>query len=132
MENVNHISSSTLAQFIFLHRYQNIIAGQFFGHTHYDSFQVFYDEETLSVPVNVAYVAPSVTAYSGLNMGYRFYTMDGIYRNSSYVSIVVVNLKLFVQHIHIFVNFSLRDIILMQSACPHCPKIHQTCQFCWH
>ncbi|RUS86483.1 hypothetical protein EGW08_005733, partial [Elysia chlorotica] len=67
-----------------VNRYQNIIAGQFFGHTHYDSFQVFYDEETLTVPVNVAYVAPSVTAYSGLNMGYRFYTMDGVYKNSSY------------------------------------------------
>lgn len=67
-----------------VNRYQNTISGQFFGHTHYDSFQVFYDEETRSVPVNVAYVGPSVTAYAGLNMGYRFYIVDGIYRNSSY------------------------------------------------
>ncbi|GFO01813.1 sphingomyelin phosphodiesterase [Plakobranchus ocellatus] len=67
-----------------VNRYQNIIAGQFYGHTHYDSFQVFYDETTLSKPVGVAYTAPSVTSYPGLNMGYRFYTVDGVYKGSSY------------------------------------------------
>ncbi|XP_005101263.2 sphingomyelin phosphodiesterase [Aplysia californica] len=65
-------------------RYQNTISGQFFGHTHSDSFEVFYDVETFTIPVGVAYVAPSVTPYSDLNMGYRFYTVDGFYANSSY------------------------------------------------
>ncbi|CAL1539136.1 unnamed protein product [Lymnaea stagnalis] len=65
-------------------RYQNTIAGQFFGHTHFDSFSVFYDVETLQTPVGVAYVAPSVTPFSNLNMGYRFYTVDGYYKNSSF------------------------------------------------
>ncbi|XP_059155897.1 sphingomyelin phosphodiesterase-like [Physella acuta] len=65
-------------------RYRNTIAGQFFGHTHFDSFTVYYDVETLKVPVGVAYVAPSVTPYSDLNMGYRIYTIDGDYQNSSF------------------------------------------------
>ncbi|KAH9525406.1 Sphingomyelin phosphodiesterase [Bulinus truncatus] len=65
-------------------RYQNTISGQFFGHTHFDSFSVFYDVETLKIPVSVAYVAPSVTPYSQLNMGYRIYTIDGNYMNSSF------------------------------------------------
>ena len=68
-----------------LHRYQNTITGQFFGHTHYDHFEVFYDVETLTRPVSVAYIAPSVTPYSGLNIGYRFYTVDGKYPGSSFV-----------------------------------------------
>nr|KAI8736926.1 sphingomyelin phosphodiesterase-like [Biomphalaria glabrata] len=65
-------------------RYQNTIAGQFFGHTHFDSFSVFYDIETLKIPISVAYVAPSVTPYTDLNMGYRIYTVDGNYQGSSF------------------------------------------------
>uniref|UniRef100_A0A2C9JLN6 Sphingomyelin phosphodiesterase n=1 Tax=Biomphalaria glabrata TaxID=6526 RepID=A0A2C9JLN6_BIOGL len=65
-------------------RYQNSIAGQFFGHTHFDSFSVFYDIETLKIPISVAYVAPSVTPYTDLNMGYRIYTVDGNYQGSSF------------------------------------------------
>lgn len=42
---------------------------QFFGHTHLDEFEMFYDEETLSRPVSVAFVAPSVTTYINLNPG---------------------------------------------------------------
>ncbi|BFZ21086.1 hypothetical protein BsWGS_24125 [Bradybaena similaris] len=65
-------------------RYQNTIAGQFFGHTHKDEFEVFYDIENLQTPVGVAYIGPSVTPYTYVNMGFRFYTVDGDYGNSSY------------------------------------------------
>ncbi len=34
----------------------------------------------------VAYVAPSVTPYHDLNPGYRVYTVDGVYPNSTFVS----------------------------------------------
>lgn len=50
-------------------RYENTLAGQFFGHTHVDEFEVFYDEETLSRPLSVAFLAPSATTYIGLNPG---------------------------------------------------------------
>ena len=51
------------------HRFEGTIAAQFFGHTHVDEFEMFYDEETLTRPVSVAFVAPSVTTYINLNPG---------------------------------------------------------------
>lgn len=64
-------------------RYESTITGQFFGHTHFDHVEVFYDLETLKRPTSVAYISPSVTPFSGLNMGYRIFTVDGNHRNSS-------------------------------------------------
>lgn len=55
-------------------RYENIIRGQFFGHTHYDEFEVFHDGER---PVGVAYIAPSQTPWFDLNPAYRIYHIDG-------------------------------------------------------
>ena len=52
-----------------LPRYESTIAGQFFGHTHLDEFQMFYDEDTMSRPLGVAFIAPSVTTYVNLNPG---------------------------------------------------------------
>ncbi|KAK7091157.1 sphingomyelin phosphodiesterase-like [Littorina saxatilis] len=65
-------------------RYESTISGQFFGHTHHDHFQVFYDLQTLKRPTNVAYISPSVTPFSNLNMGYRIFTLDGNYSASSW------------------------------------------------
>nr|XP_005578867.2 sphingomyelin phosphodiesterase [Macaca fascicularis] len=66
-------------------RYENTLAAQFFGHTHVDEFEVFYDEETLSRPLAVAFLAPSATTYIGLNPGYRVYQIDGNYSGSSHI-----------------------------------------------
>ncbi|XP_050724934.1 sphingomyelin phosphodiesterase-like [Eriocheir sinensis] len=55
-------------------RYENIIRGQFFGHTHYDEFEVFHDGER---PIGVAYIAPSQTPWYDLNPAYRIYYIDG-------------------------------------------------------
>ncbi|XP_074007126.1 sphingomyelin phosphodiesterase [Numenius arquata] len=66
-----------------VNRFEGTIAGQFFGHTHLDEFELFYDEETLSRPVSVAFLAPSATTYIGLNPGYRVYEVDGQYPGSS-------------------------------------------------
>ena len=46
---------------------------------------VFYDYETNSVPVNVAFITPSVTTYTGLNPSFRFFTLDGPYDGASMV-----------------------------------------------
>lgn len=66
-------------------RYENTLAGQFFGHTHVDEFEIFYDEETLSRPLAVAFLAPSATTFINLNPGYRVYQIDGNYPGSSHV-----------------------------------------------
>ena len=55
--------------FHFENRYESTITGQFFGHTHLDEFQMFYDEVTMKRPLGVAFIAPSVTTYINLNPG---------------------------------------------------------------
>ena len=70
----------------------NLIANfvvQFHGHTHNDEFKVFYDIETNTRPINVAYVSPSVTSWKNMNPAYRIFTMDGDYDGSSHVSLVI-------------------------------------------
>ncbi|MED6269881.1 hypothetical protein CHARACLAT_004141 [Characodon lateralis] len=66
-----------------INRYESTVTGQFFGHTHMDEFQMFYDEETRTRPLGVAFIAPSVTTYVNLNPGYRIYYVDGNYKNST-------------------------------------------------
>ncbi|XP_053187707.1 sphingomyelin phosphodiesterase [Scomber japonicus] len=66
-----------------INRYESTISGQFFGHTHLDEFQMFYDEETMTRPLGVAFIAPSVTTFVNLNPGYRVYYVDGNYQDSS-------------------------------------------------
>ncbi|XP_043597196.1 sphingomyelin phosphodiesterase isoform X1 [Bombus pyrosoma] len=60
-----------------INRYESTITAQFFGHTHYDEFQLFYDIADLGRAVSIAYVGPSVTPYYELNPGYRIYYVDG-------------------------------------------------------
>ncbi|CAF1344175.1 unnamed protein product [Didymodactylos carnosus] len=67
-----------------INRYENTIAGQFYGHTHTDEIIVFYDQIEKRRPVSMAYLAPSLTPFSFKNPGYRVYLVDGEYENSTY------------------------------------------------
>lgn len=67
-----------------VNRYESTIVGQFFGHSHSDSFRVFYDLNNITRPVSVLYISGSVTTYSYLNPGYRIYSIDGNYEKSSW------------------------------------------------
>ena len=67
-----------------VNRYESTITGQFFGHTHFDHFEMFYDLIDRSRPVEVAYVAGSVTSYDNGNPSYRIYSVDGNYEGSSW------------------------------------------------
>lgn len=67
-------------------RYESTITAQFFGHTHYDEFELFYDMKELGRPISVAYVGPSVTPYFDLNPGYRIYYVDGDHKQTTRVS----------------------------------------------
>ncbi|KAJ8940103.1 hypothetical protein NQ318_016019 [Aromia moschata] len=64
-------------------RYESTITSQFFGHTHFDEFEVFYDHTDLSRAVGIAYVGPSVSPYYNLNPGYRIYYVDGDHDKST-------------------------------------------------
>ncbi|KAK7063315.1 Sphingomyelin phosphodiesterase [Halocaridina rubra] len=55
-------------------RYENIIRGQFFGHTHFDEYEVFLEGDR---PIGVAYIAPSQTPWYDYNPSYRIYVIDG-------------------------------------------------------
>jgi sphingomyelin phosphodiesterase len=49
--------------------------GQFYGHTHWDDFKIFFDEDR---PINSLYIGSSVTAYTDLNPGYKVFHVDGV------------------------------------------------------
>lgn len=68
-----------------IERYNNTVRAQFFGHTHMDEFEIFYDTATQTEAVNIAYIGPSITTYGSVNPGYRIYTIDGNYKNSTWV-----------------------------------------------
>ena len=55
-------------------RYQNIIVGQFNGHTHNDDFKIFFDEDR---PSALSYISPSITPYTDINPGYKVFHFDG-------------------------------------------------------
>ena len=61
-------------------RFNNTIRGTFFGHTHSDELGVFYTnnatEQSAATAANVAYIMPSITAYTNLNAGFRYYLVD--------------------------------------------------------
>ncbi|KAI5640563.1 calcineurin-like phosphoesterase domain-containing protein [Phthorimaea operculella] len=60
-----------------VNRYEATITAQFYGHTHHDEFEVFYDLKDLKRATSIAYVGPSVTPFVHLNPGYRIYYVDG-------------------------------------------------------
>lgn len=50
---------------------------QFFGHTHFDEFEVFYDTQDFKRAVSIGYIAPSLTPWGNVNPAYRIYYVDG-------------------------------------------------------
>jgi hypothetical protein len=46
--------------------------------------EIFYDLETSTRPLGVAYISGSATPQSFLNPSYRIYTIDGTYQKASY------------------------------------------------
>lgn len=78
------MSSWSFNYYRIVNRYESTIAGQFFGHTHNDEMEIFYDLNDPNRPTNVAYVTGSVTTQPNLFPGYRVYTVDGGYAGASY------------------------------------------------
>jgi sphingomyelin phosphodiesterase len=67
-----------------INRYESTITGQFFGHTHSDEFEIFYDQANPKRAVGVAFISASSTTFSKRNPGYRVFEFDGFYDKSSW------------------------------------------------
>lgn len=59
-----------------VYEYHSSIVAMLFGHTHEDSFQVFLDPSTNSIPIAMGYISPSVTPYTEKNPSFRVYSYD--------------------------------------------------------
>ncbi|CAG8462547.1 18014_t:CDS:2, partial [Cetraspora pellucida] len=64
-------------------RYTDTIVGQFYGHSHWDEFNVIYDKsinDSSKDPeaVGIAYIAPSVTSFKNMNPAFRVYEIDKV------------------------------------------------------
>nr|XP_023023027.1 sphingomyelin phosphodiesterase-like [Leptinotarsa decemlineata] len=64
-------------------RFQDTIVAQFYGHSHADEFELFYETQKYSRPIAVAYLGPSVTTFENFNPAYRVYYVDGDRLNST-------------------------------------------------
>ncbi|KAK6618144.1 hypothetical protein RUM44_002595 [Polyplax serrata] len=64
-------------------RFRNVITNYFYGHSHKDEFELYFDEENPNEAVGVGFLGPSVTTYVNLNPGYRVYYIDGDRENST-------------------------------------------------
>uniref|UniRef100_A0A914XIV8 Sphingomyelin phosphodiesterase n=1 Tax=Plectus sambesii TaxID=2011161 RepID=A0A914XIV8_9BILA len=68
-----------------VNRFENTIAGQFYGHTHNDQFEVYYENsDPNGRPTHYNWISPSVTTYDYIQPSYRIYTIDGNYPGSSW------------------------------------------------
>lgn len=75
-------------------RFAKTITGQFFGHTHNNEFEIFYDDDfknnsglsftkhqidqglSSPKPISVGLIGPSITTFVDLNPSFRIYTLD--------------------------------------------------------
>ncbi|RXG55133.1 Acid sphingomyelinase-like phosphodiesterase 3a [Armadillidium vulgare] len=65
-------------------RYESTISGIFYGHTHKDHYELYFDPQNSSRVYEIAYIAPSQTTYSNLNPGYKIYTIEGDFNETRF------------------------------------------------
>jgi sphingomyelin phosphodiesterase len=61
---------------VLVDRFQNIIRGNFYGHTHYDEFRVLTEYYNKDKVAGIIYTAPSLTTYSFQNPSFRVYEVE--------------------------------------------------------
>jgi len=74
--DTNYMSECSKRYIAIVDRFQNIIRGQYFGHTHYDEFKLIPEYFNPNKTVGVVLTAPSLTTYSFQNPSFRIYEMD--------------------------------------------------------
>lgn len=67
-------------------RYEGTIRGLFSGHTHRDTYTIYYDTmKSSGRPVAVDFAGPSASTIDFRQPAYRVYTIDGARTSSTYV-----------------------------------------------
>jgi sphingomyelin phosphodiesterase len=59
--------------------YAHVITAQFYGHTHWDEFEIFYSDskqKTAKNAIGNSFLVPSVTTFTDINPGFRIYEVD--------------------------------------------------------
>ncbi|KAF9116534.1 hypothetical protein BGX27_001828 [Mortierella sp. AM989] len=70
----------------------HVVAEQFFGHSHFDDFALYYGPGAKSSQnaISTAWIGPSVTPYTNLNPGFRVYKADSkswnVYDSQTYIA----------------------------------------------
>ncbi|KAF9167264.1 hypothetical protein DFQ26_005223 [Actinomortierella ambigua] len=70
----------------------HVVAEQFFGHTHNDEFELFYNSNTKNAAnaISTAWIGPSASPFTDLNPGFRLYKVDtktwNVYDSSTYIA----------------------------------------------
>ncbi|KAF9352129.1 hypothetical protein BGX26_010003 [Mortierella sp. AD094] len=70
----------------------HVVAEQFFGHTHFDEFALYYGPGAKSSQnaISTAWIGPSVTPYTNINPGFRVYKADSkswnIFDSQTYIA----------------------------------------------
>ncbi|ODM96222.1 Sphingomyelin phosphodiesterase [Orchesella cincta] len=60
-----------------INRYSSIVKAQFYGHTHFDEFRLYYHNYNRSQAISPVWIGASLTPYTNLNPGYKIFTIDG-------------------------------------------------------
>lgn len=128
-------------------RYENTITAQFFGHTHHDEIQLFYDPKHFGTqPIdincflfylsndwnccvsgratNIAYISPSLTPFDYGNPAFRIYYVDGDHNETTRLVVDHETWTMNLQEANLLDNpewrksYSVRDAYSMQSLRP--------------
>lgn len=65
-------------------RFQKTISAQFFGHWHFDMFEIVANDDEQQNPIGVNFMSPSLTTYDGGHPAYRIFETDNDYQIEDY------------------------------------------------
>ncbi|XP_063702884.1 sphingomyelin phosphodiesterase-like [Culicoides brevitarsis] len=61
-----------------IERFHETIRAQFYGHSHYDEFNIFYENQNPQKPINVGWNGGSLTPFNDINPNYLIYNVSKI------------------------------------------------------
>lgn len=78
----DHTWSHIFNQIVF--RFESTIRGMFYGHTHGDSFSVFYDQDSYMRPVAVSFISPSGTTGTSHHPAFKVFEVDAGHEDATW------------------------------------------------
>ncbi len=98
-------------------RFADTIAGQFYGHLHFDTFQVFEDQHEKAI--SVGFLTPSIATYWSLNPGYRIYETEGSPSWVTHMFTTSLNNYYIQPFYHLTQSFTIYVLLGGQEPCHH-------------